>query len=101
MNTGGGSFDFEAMIDGDGRIEIPADVLDRLGSGAGTLMRVRLVPARIAAALERKNVTPEEVDRIAGLQLESREQVMAFLLAEGALACAGGATRRKKGRKRR
>jgi hypothetical protein len=43
-----------------------------------------------AAALERKNVTAEEVERIASVQLESKEQVISFLLAEGVLAPGGG-----------
>jgi hypothetical protein len=35
--------------------------------------------------LKNKGVSEEEIERISGFQLESREQVVRFLLSEGAL----------------
>jgi hypothetical protein len=92
--------DFESAIDGDGKIGVPGEVLRRLGAHAGSRVRVRLIPAVIAAALERKNVTTEEVERIASVQLESQANVISFLLAEGVLSPAGGKRTRTKGRKK-
>jgi hypothetical protein len=99
MKGKGEGLEFETAIGGDGRIDVPREVLHRLGAHAGSRMRVRLMPAVIAAALERKNVTAEEVQRIAAVQLETSEQVISFLLAEGALAPRRGTGRRAKGRK--
>ena len=79
---------------------MPREVLHRLGAHAGSRLRVRLMPALIAAALERKHVTTEEVQRIAAVQLESTEQVISFLLVEGALAPGQGTVRRAKGHKK-
>jgi len=100
MTGNGGGFDFEGLIGSDGKIEVPGAILERLGSGAGSRMRVRLMPAVIAEALERKNVTAEEVERIASVQLESREQVISFLLSEGVLSRGGGKAGRARGRRK-
>ena len=100
MKTEGEGLEFESAIDGDGKIGVPAEVLRRLGAHAGSRVRVRLIPAVIAAALERKNVTMEEVKRIASVQLESQANVISFLLAEGVLAPGGGKPPRTEGRKK-
>jgi hypothetical protein len=84
MKSGG--LEFEAVIGGDGIIRVPRRLMARLGKEPGSRVHVRLTPEVIHRALRRRNVTAGEVDRIASLQLESREQVIAFLLAEGALA---------------
>jgi hypothetical protein len=90
--------EFDAVIGADGVIRVPADIL-RTIDGDGR-MRVRLTPVVIAEELERRNVTHEEVERIASLQLESRSQVIAFLMAEGALARGRVKPARRKARKR-
>ncbi len=95
MRGSGEEPDFETVIGADGRIEVPGGILSRPGTQPGSRVRVRLVAAGIAKALERRNVTAGEVDRIAAVQLEPREQVIAFLLAEGALRPGAGAPRRK------
>jgi hypothetical protein len=94
MKGDGGGLEFDAAIGGDGKIEVPGSVLHRLGVRAGSRVHVRLIPAVIAEALKQNNVSYEEVERIASVQLESPEQVIAFLLAEGALAHGGRARRR-------
>ena len=100
MKPDGEGLEFESSIDGDGKIIVPGDVLRRLGAHAGSRLRVRVMPAVIAAALGRKNVTADEVERIASLQLESQANVISFLLTEGLLAPGGGKPPRTKGRKK-
>jgi len=93
-------FEFEGDIGGDGRIGVPGEILERLAHYAGSRLRVRLMPAVIAEALERRNVTAEEVERIASVQLESREQVISFLLSEGVLSTGAAGAGRRKGRRK-
>jgi hypothetical protein len=100
MKTEGEGFEFESSIDGEGKIGVPGEVLRRMGAHAGSRVRVRLMPAVIAAALGRRNATIDEVERIAALQLESQASVISFLLAEGVLATGGTGHRRAKGRKK-
>jgi hypothetical protein len=100
MKGKGEGLDFESAIADDGKIEVPEQVLRNLGAHAGLRVRVRLMPAVIAASLGRKHVTAEEVERIASVQLESQAQVISFLLAEGVLAPGGGRRLRTKGRKK-
>jgi hypothetical protein len=78
--------EFEAVMGPDGNLRVPDRVRVLLGKHAGTRLSVRLIPRVIAGALARHNVSDGEVERIASVQLESREQVITFLLSEGALA---------------
>lgn len=63
---------------------MPPSVLTHIDKGARSL-RVRLTSKVISSALKLKDVTEEEIERIGALQLEKREQVVKFLLTEGAL----------------
>jgi hypothetical protein len=90
--------DFEAVIGADGKISVPGEIISRLGTHTGSPLRVRLLPEVLARALERNNVTAGEVEKIAAVQLEDREQVIAFLLAEGTLAPGRRSRRTVKGR---
>ncbi len=76
------SNEFEAQIDGDGKIAVPSALLKRF---AGKKLHVRLSKEEVAAELQEKNVTEEEIERISNVQLESREQVVKSLLSEGVL----------------
>ena len=49
-------------------------------------MEVRVTEKVVSAALRKRGVTAEEVDEIGNRQLEGREQVLAFLSAEGSLS---------------
>jgi hypothetical protein len=91
---------FEAVIGAGGRIDVPPPVLRRLGAHAGTRVRVHILPAHVAQALDRYDVSAGELERIAAVQRESEEQVIAFLLAEGILSRAQGSRRRAGGRKK-
>ena len=90
------TLEFEAHIAGNGTIVVPSQVLEALGPQARAGLNVRLTSAVLADELHVNGVTEEEVERIASLQLESREQVIGFLLSEGALA-----KRRRSGSRRR
>lgn len=79
----------------DGAIAVPPGVREALGLPDGTHVVVRLSPAGETAALRRRGITEEEVERISLLQGEPRSRVVRFLLAEGA------AVRRRAGRARR
>ena len=79
------SMEFEAVLDEHGRIAVPQAVLARLDRESRSALHVRLTSKVISTALSKHDVTEEEIDRIAGLQLETREQVVKFFLSEGAL----------------
>jgi len=80
------SLEFEARIADDGTITVPPQMLEALGSHARSRLNIRLTSATLAGELQINGVTEEELERIASMQLESREQVIDFLLSEGALA---------------
>ncbi len=79
------SIEFEGVVDEHGRIAVPPAVLAGLDRRSRSTLHVRLTSKVINTALRKNDVTEEEVDRIAALQLETREQVVKFLLSEGAL----------------
>ncbi|MER3522859.1 MAG: hypothetical protein C4326_02020 [Ignavibacteria bacterium] len=78
----GSSSEFDAVIDRKGRLAVPPPVARVF---AGKKVRVRLARKELSAALVDRDVTEEEIDRIAAVQYESREQVVTFLLSEGSL----------------
>ena len=92
------TLEFEAHITDKGTITVPPQVLEALGSRARAGLNIRLTSAILANELHVNGVTEEEVERIASLQLESREQVIGFLLSEGALAKRPKIGSRRRGR---
>lgn len=88
--------EFDSQVDSEGRIALPRETVRLLGLREH--VRVRLTRRALAASLRRKNVSEQEIDRIAALQLEMPEHVAAFLLSEGALAAKD--KRRNTGRRR-
>ena len=90
------SNEFEALIDKDGRITVPVEVARQF---AGRKLHVRLHREEISASLREKHVTDDEVERIARVQLDSREQVVKFLLSEGILKRDSGFVRRVRGKR--
>ena len=88
--------EFDSHLDSQGKIAVPRDAVRLLGPGAR--VRVRLTRSALASLLKRRNVSLQEVDRIAALQLEMPEHVASFLLSEGALL--GRTKRRNTGRRR-
>ncbi len=84
--------EFEATVGKDGSLSIPGPLLESLGLEEGVKVSVRITGKRATTLLKRGSVTNDEIDRIAGMQLEPTDQVVKFLLSEGALK-----TRRHKG----
>ena len=74
--------EFEAVIGDDATIVVQHGLAKRF---VGKKLHVRLRSEEVASELMEKNVTEEEIERIANIQLESREQVVKFLLTEGSL----------------
>jgi bifunctional DNA-binding transcriptional regulator/antitoxin component of YhaV-PrlF toxin-antitoxin module len=89
--------EFEALIDGDGKITVPAELREHF---AGKKLHVRLNREEVSTELKERDVTEEEIERISSVQLESREQVVKFLLSEGALKRNVAFVKRAKGTKR-
>jgi bifunctional DNA-binding transcriptional regulator/antitoxin component of YhaV-PrlF toxin-antitoxin module len=82
------SFEFEAVIDQQGQITVPGGFFERLGESPTRRVHVRLSSKELSAELKKRGVTEDEIDRISEMQLEERNQVEQFLLAEGSLrAC--------------
>jgi hypothetical protein len=97
-NPTGRVFDeFEGLIDDDGRIAVPSELLKHF---AGKKLRIRLNKEEVSSELRENNVTDEEIERISSLQLESREQVVKFLLSEGVLQRTSAFAKRVRGTKR-
>jgi len=88
MSRPGSSLEFDASITGRGVIVVPAPVREALGADATGTLRVLITPRVIAEKLRRIGVTETEIEQIAARQLEPREHVIQFLLAEGALTAA-------------
>jgi antitoxin component of MazEF toxin-antitoxin module len=69
-----------------GDLQIPAEVLKRLNVEHRGKIHVRLTAANLSSRLKQRHVTEEEIERIAALQLEPRENVIKFLATESALS---------------
>lgn len=86
--------EFDATIDQEGKIAVPPELARRL---SGKKLHIRLSRKELANELRARGVTEEEVETIALAQLESRDQVVKFLLTEGALRSGKGFARSKRG----
>jgi len=78
------SVEFETTLDQSGKIEVPEGVSKELRKYSGAI-HVRLTAKAISSELRARNVNEEEIERISSIQFESRDQVVKFLLSEGAL----------------
>jgi hypothetical protein len=79
------SIEFDTSVEKDGHLQLPDDVRARMALVPGTKLHVRLTTRALAERLRKSGVTDDEVDRIAAVQLTSREEVIRFLLCEGVL----------------
>jgi hypothetical protein len=77
------SVEFEATIDKAGKITLPESVVKEIGKNP---LHVRLTAKSISSELKNRSVSEDEIEHIGAIQLESREQVVKFLLSEGALS---------------
>ncbi len=83
--------EFETEVANDGTIVVPLSLSDALRSHK---VVVRMVVGSVAGSLRKRGVTEGEIERIALLQLEQRENVVSFLKVEGALAHSASFVRR-------
>jgi bifunctional DNA-binding transcriptional regulator/antitoxin component of YhaV-PrlF toxin-antitoxin module len=89
------SVEFDARVGDQGEILIPDHIREKQGLAAGSPLRVRITDRALSARLSERGVNEEEIQSISDLQIESRENVVAFLLAEGAFS----ATRKTRARR--
>jgi hypothetical protein len=85
MNEEVKSIEFESRLGSDGRLLVPEEIQTELQRLEGRRIRVRIIPERDARKLRTRNITEDEIDRIATLQREERRNVVRFLLSEGTL----------------
>ena len=101
MRDHGKSIEFESVIDAGGNIQVPPEVRRQVEQTPGMKLHVRLTGSAIHASLKDRGVNEEEIERIGTLQLEPREQVVKFLLSEGACARKSGFGKRRPVRRTR
>ena len=77
--------EFAAEVDEHGRISVPPSVLEQFGDCSPRSLIVRLTGKSVGEALRKRGVREEEIEHIAVLQRETRDQVVKFLLSEGLL----------------
>lgn len=77
------SIQFEAQVDSEGIIVIPRAIAKKLKKGKP--ITVRLTEGVIPNKLRERSVTEDELEFIAGLQMERREDIICFLESEGIL----------------
>jgi hypothetical protein len=77
------SVEFEASMDG-GKIAIPDSIIHEIGDNVGAV-HVRLTTKALNSELKDRQVSEDEIELIGAMQLESRQQVVKFLMSEGAL----------------
>ena len=78
------SIEFEAEIGPAGTIKIPVHVTKKLKKV--NRVTIRLTEGVVSKTLQRRCVTEDEIEQIAELQLERRENIIRFLESEGVLA---------------
>ncbi len=77
--------EFEMIVDGRGRIQVPPESLERLKKLKRGRVRFQVVDNGIPARLRRRGVTQKEVTEIAARQMEEEAQILRFLDVEGIL----------------
>ena len=87
-----GKLEFDVVVGPEGTITLPPDLLREMN---GARVRVLLTEEIVVRALTAAGVTEEEVQRIAGRQMEPRERVLRFLLSEGSAPQYGKRMRRR------
>ena len=88
------SAELDGRVSEKGELLIPWTALSRLNVRPGRKVHIRVTTNDLSQQLKRRNVTEEEIERIAALQLEPRENVARFLATESTLSGAVGFKRR-------
>ena len=81
--------ELHVRVNASGDVTVPRAFLEAIGVAAGAHVQVRITASRRAGTLKKRGITEEEIDGIAALQLEAREQVVRVLSVEGTLASHG------------
>ena len=91
------SLEFEAEVDGEGKVQFSRAVAGELHLQRGARVTVRIIGGILSKELIARNVSNEEVERIGRIQFEDREHVVKFLRSEGALSNDRAFRKRAKG----
>ena len=76
--------EFEATIDEEGVVHIPAAIASTLHKGKR--YTVRIIKGSIPRSLSLRGISEDDVECMAMIQLESREDILRFLHAESSLS---------------
>jgi hypothetical protein len=76
--------EFEARVTAEGMIPLPSHLARSMTPGSSVI--VRLTHGTIHRTLRKRGVSEGEIEHIASLQLEPRENVVRFLAMEGTLS---------------
>jgi hypothetical protein len=91
--------EFEVFVEKDGSLTFPAAIVRKLRRGKHFV--VRLSEGTIIRTLRRRGITEDDIEEIARMQLEPRENIIQFLLSEGAFGGNKSISRRRTRNKRR
>jgi len=91
------SIEFEAEVDGDGRVQFSRPVAGELSLSHGSKVTVRIVGGVLSKGLTARNVSDEEIEHIGKIQYEDRDHVVRFLSSEGILSDNSAFRKRVKG----
>ena len=72
----------DLRIEENGTLVIPKEILNRLNVGRKDKVHIRVTTNILSRQLKQRNVTEEEIERIASVQMEPRENVAKFLATE-------------------
>jgi antitoxin component of MazEF toxin-antitoxin module len=84
------------ILDG-GDLLIPAEVLNRLNVSRGNKVHIKVSTSVLSGQLKQRNVTEEEIEHIAALQFEPKENVIKCLATESRFSENKGFKRRAQG----
>ncbi len=79
------SIQFEAEVDGNGKVSFSKPVFD-LQLKTGEKVTVNIFGGVMSKQLTKLNVTEAEIEQIGKMQLEDRQHVMTFLASQGLLS---------------
>jgi hypothetical protein len=91
------SAELELIVTPEGDVQVPAAVLRALDVGKGSRVHIRVTTETLSKDLKQRNVTEEEINHIAALQLEPRDNVVKFLATESVLVGSEKFKRRARG----
>lgn len=91
------SAEIDLKIPDMGNLLIPAGVLNRLKVSRGDKVHIKVTTSVLSVQLKQRNVTEEEIEHIAALQIEPKENVIKCLATESRFSRNKGFKRRAHG----